>query len=86
VIPDGETLERTYKLFAESDRLSEAFDEVKEKLEEESEEASITAPANLAAKVRSKLRKQPDITWHHAVRLIVDPDAKVDDDVSDEGD
>ena len=37
VIPDAETLARTYEMFAASDRLSEAFDELKEKLEDESE-------------------------------------------------
>ena len=90
VIPDGGTLARTYKLFAVSDRLSEAFDEAKEKVEEESEEeneeASIKVPDDLLAKVQNLLRKSPDITWHRAVRLVVDPDAPEDeDDEEDDG-
>jgi hypothetical protein len=83
VIPDGRTLAQTYKLFAASDRLSKAFDEAKEKFEEESEEASIKVPDDLEAKVGAKLREQQDITWHRAVRLIVDPDASKEDDDSE---
>jgi hypothetical protein len=75
VMPDGEMLARTYRLFATSDRLFEAFDEVKEKLEEESEEASIKVPDDLEDKVKAQLQEKPDITWHRAIRLIVDPDA-----------
>ena len=44
-------------------------------------------PADLQRKVRSKLREQPDIPWHRAVRLIVDPDAADDEgDDDDDGD
>ena len=75
VIPRGETLARAYHMFAASDRLSDAFDEVKEKLEEETEEAPIKVPDDLEAKVAAELQQHPDITWHRAVRLLVDPDA-----------
>ena len=80
-----ETLANTYRMFAASDRLSEAFDEVKEKLEEEGEEASISVPADLEEKVNAKLSEKPDISWHHAVRLIVEPDATNDEDDDDDG-
>jgi hypothetical protein len=80
VIPDGETLASAYRMFAASDRLSEAFDEVKEKLEEESEEDSIKVPDDLETQVKQQLEKSPDITWHRAIRLIVDPDAPDDKD------
>jgi hypothetical protein len=83
VIPNHDTLATTYQIFAASDRLSKLFGEVKEKLE--SDRAAIKVPANLEAKVKAELRKQPDITWHRAIRLIVDPDAP-DDDEADEAD
>jgi hypothetical protein len=59
VTPDNETLAKTYQMFAASDRLSEAFDELKEKLEDESEEA-IKAPDDLAAKVKEQLEKSAE--------------------------
>jgi hypothetical protein len=55
VIPGGQMLARTYQLFAASNRLSEAFDEMKEKLEEGSEESTIRIPDDLAAKVAAEL-------------------------------
>ncbi len=86
VMPDDETLAKTYQMFATSDRLFEAFDEMKEEIENESEEAAIKVPDDLEPKVKSQLRKYPDITWHRAIRLIVDPDAPDDeDDEEDDG-
>jgi hypothetical protein len=43
----------------------------------------ISVPQILEAKVKAKLEKKPDITWHRAIRLIVDPDAPEDEDLSD---
>ena len=77
VIPNAETLARTYQMFAASDRLSEAFDEMKARLDTENEER-IKVPVDLAAKVETELQQHPDIPWHRAVRLIVDPDAPDD--------
>jgi hypothetical protein len=74
VIPNAKTLASTYQMFAASDRLSEAFDELKEKLGDDSE-APIKAPEDLEAKIKAKLKENPDITWHRAVRLLVDPNA-----------
>jgi hypothetical protein len=86
VIPDGETLARTYKLFTASHRLSEAFDEVKEELKEENNEAAITVPEDLEEKVTAKLKEKREITWHRAIELIVDPDASESkDDENDDG-
>src|SRR5262249_5412847 len=86
VIPDGETLARTYKLFAASHRLCEAFDEVKEELKEENDEAAITVPEDLEEKVTAKLKEKREITWHRAIELIVDPDASESkDDENDDG-
>ena len=85
VIPNAETLANTYQMFAASDRLSEAFDELKEELEDESE-GTIKVPDDLEAKIKDLLQQHPDITWHRAVRLIVDPDAPDDeDDEEDDG-
>jgi hypothetical protein len=87
VVPSEKTLEDTYKMFAASDRLFKAFEEMKEKLEEEErEEDRIKVPDELAAKVNEQLEKSPNITWHRAVRLIVDPDAPKDDDAADDDD
>jgi hypothetical protein len=83
VIPNQRTLTDTYREFAASERLSEAFDELKEKLEQETE-SPIEVPANLEAKVKRLIAEKPDITWHHAVRLIVDPDYEPDDDEEEE--
>jgi Topoisomerase 6 subunit A/Spo11, Toprim domain len=83
VIPDSETLASTYQMFAASDRLSEAFEELKEKLGAETE-GRIKVPNNLEAIVKNQLQQHPNITWHRAVRLIVDPDAP--DDPEDEED
>ena len=88
VIPDKDTLAETYAMFAKSERLSEAFAEMKEKLEDESDDDQEPVPENLEAKVKKLLKQKPDITWHRAVELIVDPDAPVheDDDDDDEED
>lgn len=83
VVPNGEILARTYEMFAASDCLSELFDELKEKVEDENED-QIKAPANLELEVKNKLKEFPDITWHRAVQLLVDPDAP--DDEGDEVD
>ena len=85
VIPAAATLASTYEMFAASDRLSEAFDEMKKKLEDESE-TPIQAPDDLAAKVKAKLEEKQDITWHRAVRLLVDPDAPEDEDDEEDDD
>jgi hypothetical protein len=85
VIPAAKTLKSAYEMFAASDRLSEAFEELKEKLEDESVEP-IKVPEDLEARVKNKLQENSDITWHRAVRLLVDPDAPEDeDDDEDDG-
>jgi hypothetical protein len=63
--------------------LSEAFEELEEKLGAETERR-IKVPNNLEAIVKDQLQQHPNITWHRAVRLIVDPDAP--DDPEDEED
>ena len=37
-------------------------------------------PADLRAKVEKLLEEKRHITWHRAVRLVVDPDAPEDED------
>ena len=73
-------------MFAASDRLSEAFDELKEKLEAKDQD-EIKVPDDLEAQIDKLLKEKPDITWHRAVRLTVDPDAEEDeeDDENDDG-
>jgi hypothetical protein len=89
VIPHTATLARAYEMFAASDRLAEAFEELKEKLEDESE-APIKVPEDLDTQIQKQFEQHPDITWHRALRLIVDPNAledetnKEDDEEDDE--
>jgi hypothetical protein len=78
VIPDTATLARVYEMFAASDRLAEAFEELKEKLEDESE-APIKVPEALDTQIKKQFEQHPDITWHRALRLIVDPNALEDE-------
>jgi hypothetical protein len=80
VMPDGGTLQSTYRMFAASDRLSDSFNQVREKLENQNEETSIKVPDDLEDKVKAHLQEKPDITWHRAIRLIVDPDAPDNED------
>ena len=85
VIPDGETLARTYEIFAASDRLSEAFEELKEKLARRKRRTD-QSPKDLEAKIESMFKQFPDISWHRAIQLLIDPDAPEDeDDEEDEG-
>jgi hypothetical protein len=87
VIPDGNVLAQAYQIFAASDRLSEAFEDVKEELENETEAEELnTVPDGLEAQAKAKLEEKPDITWHRAVRLLVDPDAPEDEDDDGEPD
>ena len=81
VIPEKDTLEETYRMFAASDRLSEAYDEMSKKLEkDEAAKEAIAVPDDLEAKIKDRLQKDPSITWHRAIRLIIDPDAPDDED------
>ena len=77
VIPDEATLAKAYEVFAASERLSKAFDEMKEGIDESEDQEPV--PENLEAKVKKLLKKQPDITWHRAVELIVNPDSTAHD-------
>ena len=93
VIPNATTLAETYQMFVASDRLCEAFAEVREELKDESA-APIEVPDDLQAKVEALLQERPDITWHRAVQLVADPnsddpedeDAEEEDDDSDDDD
>ena len=84
--PTTDKLNEAYETFVKSDRLSEAFDDLKEKLEGEDEE-TVRVPDDLKIKIEKLLKEKPDITWHRAIRLIVDPDAPEheDDDDDDDG-
>ena len=87
VIPKKDALEKTYRMFAASDRLSEAYDEMSEKLEkDEVAKEAIAVPDDLEAKIKDRLQKDPSITWHRAVRLIVNPDAPDDEDDEEDDD
>jgi hypothetical protein len=90
VIPSRTTLGAAYQMFTASDQLKKAFEDLKNERAAGSE--PIRLPDDLEARVKAKLEEKPDITWHHAVRLLVDPDAadneddesEQDDDLDDE--
>jgi hypothetical protein len=84
VVPNRENLASTYRMFAASDRLSKAFDELKKEIENDNQ-ALIKVPRDLKARVTAKLKEKPDITWHRAVRLLVDPDAPAEEDDGEQG-
>jgi hypothetical protein len=84
VIPDKQTLVDTYRLFVKSNELSEAFEEVKERLEAEGGDTSIEVPDNIEKRVRATLKETPEIPWHRAVQLIIDPDAPPNNEEEDE--
>jgi len=86
VIPDSETLVRTYEMFGASDRLSEAFEELKKKLESEEQEP-IKAPEDLEAQIKNRLQQNPVLSRRRAIKLLIDPDAPEDedDDQKDDG-
>jgi len=72
IIPDRETLVRTYEMLTASDRLQEAFEDLK--AEQESEDAkSVEIPGDLAAQVKKILKASPSIPWHRAVERVIDP-------------
>jgi hypothetical protein len=48
--------------------------------------ASIEVPDDLQAKVEQLLQRQPDITWHRAVQLVVDPNAPQPEDNEEDDD
>lgn len=76
VIPDDDTLAEAYEMFVKSDRLAKAFKEMRDGLEDD-DEYPIEAPKNLAAQVKKLLKQHPDITWHRAIELVIDPKAPV---------
>lgn len=84
VIPDNETLKDAYEMFVKSDKLRDAFEEAAEEFD--SEDNEIKAPKGLASKVKKLLEEKPDITWHRAVQLIVNPKAPEDKNAADEND
>lgn len=47
-------------------------------------EEATSAPDDLEAKIKTQLQQNRHITWHRALRLIVDPDAPDDDDEEDD--
>jgi hypothetical protein len=85
VIPNRDTLADTYQTFAASDRLFEAFEEAREKLEQ-TDEPPVEVPDDLEARVKTQLQQHPDITWHRAIRLLIDPDAPEEDDQDQDDD
>ena len=83
VIPDDATLAEAYEMFVKSDRLAKAFKEMQDGLEDDDEDP-IEAPKNLATQIKRLLKEYPDITWHRAIELVIDPDAPVKEKNKDE--
>jgi hypothetical protein len=85
VIPNSKTLADTYRMFVESDRLSDAFEGVQEELKDKSA-APIEVPNDLKAKVEHLLEQRQNITWHRAVQLVVNPESEELEDDDGDGD
>jgi hypothetical protein len=81
VIPEKSIIEDTYRHYADSDRLSDIWDEVGHE-----ERDSVTVPDDLEAKIKDRLEKNQTMTWHRAVQLIVNPDAPDDEDDDEDDD
>lgn len=73
LIPEADTLARTYRMLVASDQLFEKFEELEHRLEDEVDDVEV--PADLRAKVEELLDEKRHLTWHRAVRLSVDSDA-----------
>ena len=81
-IPNSKTLAKTYRMFIASDRLAELFEEAREKEGEGERRAKV--PGNLLDQVRDWLKQRPDMAWHRAVQLVVDPSKAGDEDERDD--
>jgi hypothetical protein len=66
IIPNGDRLEKAFRLYARGERIRQAVEEAIEELEDE----EIEVPVDLDRKVRDYLAEHPDEPWHEAVRKI----------------
>jgi hypothetical protein len=72
-------------MFARSNILEERFEEMRDKIEKGDAEP-VEIPENLDARVKKLLKEKPDITWHRALQLLVDPTSETDNDDDDADD
>jgi Topoisomerase 6 subunit A/Spo11, Toprim domain len=68
VIPDDKLLDKTYRTFHRSNELREEFED----LVSDFEASKIKVPKNLKARVQAILKKEPDLRWDEALKLVLD--------------
>src|SRR5262245_16863477 len=68
VIPDDDVLAEAYREFHRSELLREKFEEI----EGEFDDAEIEVPKRLQKQVRAVLKKNPDLRWDDAIKVVLD--------------
>jgi hypothetical protein len=74
IVPEQELLAEVYTEMQRGRRLQEAVDD----LEDEIDDEDFKAPKDLQRRVAALLKRHPEMTWHRAIRLIIDPDVPPD--------
>jgi hypothetical protein len=70
VVPDDDTLAKTYCAFHRSERLREKFEELAEVFDGEADEVAV--PKDLRTHVEAILAEHDDLRWDDAVQLVLD--------------
>jgi hypothetical protein len=73
VIPNDETLGKTYQIFTKGEKLKAAFKEAEKAIGAEEDAGAI--PVDIVKRVRDILNEHPEIPWHVAVHSLLDPKA-----------
>jgi hypothetical protein len=71
VIPNAETLGKTYQIFTKGEKLKAAFKEAEKAIGAEEDAGAI--PVDIVKRVRDILNEHPEIPWHVAVHSLLDP-------------
>jgi hypothetical protein len=75
VVPDAKLLADTYAAFAKSQKIEEAFEELREDMRDKDD---VQVPGDLEDQVRKLLGEHPHLRWDDAVRLVLDEDSLED--------
>jgi hypothetical protein len=70
VVPDDETLAKTYRAFHRSDELREKFTEMATAFDNEA--AAVEIPEDLQEQVRAVLDEHNDLRWDDAIQIVLD--------------
>jgi hypothetical protein len=82
IVPEQKLLADVYVGMQRGRRLQRALDDLIAEIDDDFE-----VPKDLQQRLATLLERHPEITWHRAVRLIIDPEAAPDnEDEDNEGD